>query len=41
MSGHPQGRRVLDLLRLDGFVVTDPSLFDTIAAKVETVRLSG
>lgn len=41
MSDDPEGRRVLDLLRLDGFLVTDPSLFDTIAAKVETVRLSG
>lgn len=41
MSEDSEGRRVLDLLRLDGFVVTDPSLFDTIAAKVETVRLSG
>ncbi len=29
------------MLRLDGFVVTPPELFDTIAAKVETVRQFG
>ncbi|GLS31048.1 PhnD/SsuA/transferrin family substrate-binding protein [Neomesorhizobium albiziae] len=35
------GRKVLALLRLDGFVKTDPGLFDAIAAKVETVRRFG
>lgn len=41
MQDEPEGRRVLDMLRLDGFVPADPSLFDAIAAKVETVRRSG
>ena len=41
MSGDPEGRKVLEMLRLDGFVVTQPTLFDTIAAKVETVRQFG
>lgn len=35
------GRRVLSALRLDGFVASDPSLFDTIAAKVEHIRRVG
>lgn len=37
----PEGSKVLDLLRLDGFVVTQPSLFDTIAAKMNLVRQFG
>ncbi|MHB1103717.1 MAG: substrate-binding domain-containing protein [Devosia sp.] len=41
MGDSPEGRKVLDLLRLDGFLVTDPSLFDTIAAEVEIVRQFG
>ncbi len=41
MTGDDAGRKVLDLLRLDGFVPTDPSLFDAIAAKVDTVRRFG
>jgi phosphonate transport system substrate-binding protein len=41
MAEHPDGRSVLGLLRLDGFVPTEPSLFDAIAAKVETVRRFG
>jgi phosphonate transport system substrate-binding protein len=41
MEADPEGKKVLALLRLDGFVATDPSLFDTIAAKVETVRQFG
>lgn len=41
MGDDPEGEKVLALLRLDGFVATDPSLFDTIAAKVETVRQFG
>lgn len=41
MNDHTEGRRVLDMLRLDGFVSTDPSLFDTIASKVELVRQLG
>jgi len=41
MKGNPDGQRVLDLLRLDGFLATDPSLFDTIEAEVEIVRQFG
>jgi phosphonate transport system substrate-binding protein len=41
MSGDPKGMRVLQLLRLNGFVAAQSSLFDTIAAKVETVRQFG
>jgi phosphonate transport system substrate-binding protein len=41
MSEDPEGRRVLNALRLDGFAAEDPSLFDTIAAKVEHVRRVG
>jgi phosphonate transport system substrate-binding protein len=41
MKDDPEGQKVLALLRLDGFLATDPSLFDTIAAKVETVRQFG
>jgi phosphonate transport system substrate-binding protein len=41
MAEHPDGRKVLKLLRLDGFLPTEPSLFDAIAAKVETVRRFG
>lgn len=41
LSQDQEGRKVLDMLRLDGFVVTPPELFDTIAAKVKTVRQFG
>ncbi len=41
MTADPESKKVLALLRLDGFLATDPSLFDTIAAKVETVRQFG
>lgn len=41
MSGDAEGRKVLEMLRLDGFVVTPPTVFDTIAAKVELVRQFG
>ena len=41
MSADAEGAKVLSLLRLDGFVVTEPSLFDPIAAMVETVRKLG
>jgi phosphonate transport system substrate-binding protein len=41
MSQDREGRKVLEMLRLDGFVLTPPELFDTIAAKVETVRQFG
>jgi phosphonate transport system substrate-binding protein len=41
MAGHEQGRKVLALLRLDGFVAAEPALFDTIAAKVDAVRRFG
>ncbi len=41
MSKDNEGRKVLEMLRLDGFVVTPPGLFDAIAAKAETVRQFG
>ncbi len=41
MKDDPEGQAVLKLLRLDGFVVTEPSLFDTIAAKMDVVRRLG
>jgi phosphonate transport system substrate-binding protein len=41
MARHEEGRRVLALLRLDGFLATEPALFDTIAAKVDMVRRFG
>lgn len=41
MKDDAEGKKVLDLLRLDGFLATAPSLFDTIAAEVEIVRQFG
>lgn len=41
MKDDSEGKKVLDLLRLDGFLATDPSLFDSIAAEVEIVRQFG
>lgn len=41
MDRQENGRKVLALLRLDGFVATEPTLFDTIAAKVDMVRRFG
>ena len=38
MADHPDGRAVLGMLRLDGFRVEEPSLYDTIAAEVAVVR---
>jgi phosphonate transport system substrate-binding protein len=38
MASDPEGHRVLELLRLDGFTVSEPSLFDAIAAKMVYVR---
>ena len=38
MSGDEHGKRVLGMLRLDGFSVEEPSLFDGIAAKMRLVR---
>lgn len=38
MSADEGGRAVLQMLRLDGFGITDPSLFDPIAAEVAVVR---
>lgn len=37
MAGNPEGRAVLDLLGLDGFTKSEPSLFDSIARKVDLV----
>ncbi|AWC23670.1 phosphonate ABC transporter substrate-binding protein [Aminobacter sp. DSM 101952] len=41
MANDPEGRKVLEMLRLDGFVVASPELYDTIAAKVDVVRQFG
>lgn len=41
MGDSAEGRKVLDLLRLDGFLATEPSLFDAIEAKVDLVRRFG
>ncbi len=41
MSSDPEARRVLQMLHLDGFTRSDPSLFDTIAAKMNYVRSLG
>lgn len=41
MSSDPEARRVLQMLHLDGFTRSDPSLFDTIAAKMNYVRSVG
>jgi phosphonate transport system substrate-binding protein len=41
MGEDEEGRRVLTALRLDGFTASEPSLFDTIAAKVEHIRRVG
>ncbi len=41
MRDDADGLEVLNLLRLDGFLAGDPSLFDAIAAKVEVVGKFG
>lgn len=41
MNSDPDGRRVLELLRLDRFTESGPSLFDAIAAKMVYVRSAG
>lgn len=41
MAEEERGRKVLSALRLDGFAACDPSLFDSIAAKVEDIRRRG
>lgn len=41
MGADEEGRRVLAMLRLDGFTERPASLFDTIAAKLELVRRYG
>lgn len=38
MAKKPDGKRVLDMLRLTGFEVADPSVFDGIAAKFAMLR---
>jgi phosphonate transport system substrate-binding protein len=38
MSEKPSGRRLLGMLRLDGFTTADPSVFDGIARLVDIVR---
>lgn len=41
MGDDPDGRAALSMLRLDGFAVEPPTLFDTIAAKAALVAASG
>jgi len=41
MAGHPKGREVLSILKLDGFSDEQPSLFDTIAEEMRLVRSLG
>jgi phosphonate transport system substrate-binding protein len=41
MSDDEHGKRVLAMLRLDGFSVEEPRLFDDIAAKMRLVRGAG
>lgn len=41
MPSDQTGRSVLSLLRLDGFTIGDPALFDGIASRVELVRAFG
>lgn len=41
MASDPDGRGVLGLLRLDGFTLAEPMLFDGIARKVAEVRRLG
>lgn len=41
MSAEPDGRKVLSLLRLDGFTTAEPSLFDGIEARMNVVRNAG
>lgn len=41
MSETPDGRRLLRMLRLDGFASADPTLFDGIQQLVDTVRRAG
>lgn len=41
MAERPEGKAILDMLRLDGFGATEPQIFDGIARQVETVRRAG
>ena len=41
MSDDEEGRAVLQMLRLDGFAVEDPKLFDTISTKAALVAAAG
>jgi phosphonate transport system substrate-binding protein len=41
MSEDDEGRKVLHLLRLDGFSMEDPALFDAIASKAALVAAAG
>jgi phosphonate transport system substrate-binding protein len=41
MAHDAAGRKLLDMLRLDGFAPADPSLFDGIARLITTVREAG
>jgi phosphonate transport system substrate-binding protein len=41
MANDPEGRAVLQMLKLDGFAAEDPSLFDAISAKAALVAAAG
>lgn len=41
MNDDSEGRAVLQMLRLDGFAVEDPKIFDAISAKVALVAAAG
>lgn len=41
MKDDVEGKRILQLLRLDGFAVAQPALYDPIAAKVVAIRQGG
>jgi phosphonate transport system substrate-binding protein len=41
MGNDPNGRAALSMLRLDGFAIEPPALFDPIAVKAALVAVSG
>jgi phosphonate transport system substrate-binding protein len=41
MAGDATGQQVLRMLRLDGFATADPTMFDSIAKRMDAVRRAG
>jgi phosphonate transport system substrate-binding protein len=41
MPNDPEGRKLLDMLQLDGFQIVDESIYDGIAAKYDLVKKQG